>query len=78
VGVILINASCMLVSPQTWFALPPWLRLQGSRARNLHEDRWSALQLRVLGAVIIATVGGLRSNCCALRASNDRLLIWFT
>ncbi len=56
-GVVLINAGCMLVSPQSWFALPAWLRLQGSRARNLYEDRWRPLQLRVLGAVILATLG---------------------
>jgi hypothetical protein len=59
VGVILINAGCMIVSPDAWFALPGWLRLRGSRARDLYEDRWTPLQLRILGAVIIVTVGGI-------------------
>ncbi len=53
-GITLINAGYMLVSPDAWFSLPRWLRLRGSQSRELYEDRWSALQLRVLGAVMIA------------------------
>ena len=56
-GFVLVNAVCMLLLPQAWFSLPRWLRLQGSQARNLYEDRWRPLHLRVLGAVILATVG---------------------
>ena len=58
-GFMLVNAVCMLLVPQSWFSLPRWLRLQGSQSRELYEDRWSGLQLRLLGAVIIAAVGGI-------------------
>jgi hypothetical protein len=54
--VMLINAVCMLVLPQAWYSLPPWLRFRGPGARELQEDRWSPLLLRVLGAVMIAAV----------------------
>jgi hypothetical protein len=57
-AVILVNAGCMLVSPRAWFALPRWLRLQGPHARNLHEDRWSDLQMRLAGAAIVAVIVG--------------------
>ena len=56
-GVVLINALCMLVSPRAWYSLPGWLRLRGPNARELQEDRWSPLLLRVLGAVMVAAVG---------------------
>jgi hypothetical protein len=54
---MLVNAVCMLVLPQAWYSLPGWLRLRGPSARELQEDRWSPLLLRVLGAVMIAAVG---------------------
>jgi hypothetical protein len=58
-GVMLINPGYMLVSPQTWFALPRWLRLKGIGTREHYESKKRNIQwrMRILGAVIVATVG---------------------
>lgn len=57
VTVMLINAFYMLVSPKAWFGLPRWLGLQGVLTLDRHGSRGGALQVRVLGGIIIATVG---------------------
>ena len=56
-AIMLINALYMLVSPKAWFALPGWLRLEGVMTMNRYGDRWGTLQIRVLGAVVIAAIG---------------------
>ena len=57
VTVMIINALYMLVSPRAWFGLPRWLGLQGVLTLDRHGSRGGALQVRVLGGIIIATVG---------------------
>jgi hypothetical protein len=53
--IMLINAFYMLISPKAWFALPQWLRLQGVMTLERYGNRWGALRVRALGAIIIVT-----------------------
>ena len=53
--IMLINGFYMLISPKAWFALPKWLALQGVFTPERHGSRWGALQVRLLGALIIVT-----------------------
>jgi hypothetical protein len=53
--IMLINAFYMLISPKAWSALPRWLRLQGVLTLERYGNRWGALQVRVLGAIVIVT-----------------------
>jgi hypothetical protein len=62
VTIMLINAFYMLVSPKAWFGLPRWLGLQGVLTLDRHGNRWGALQVRVLGAIIIASVVWIASE----------------
>jgi len=57
VAILLINAFYMVISPRAWFALPRWLGLQGVLTLDRYGARRGALQVRVLGAIVIATVG---------------------
>ena len=57
VAVMLINAFYMLISPRAWFSLPSWLGLQGALTLHRNTGPWGELQVRILGAIIIATVG---------------------
>jgi hypothetical protein len=52
-----INASFMLVSPRAWFRLPGWLRAQGTLTEERYTVGWGALQLRIAGALILASLG---------------------
>lgn len=62
VTILLINAVYMVISPRAWFALPRWLGLQGVLTLERHGNRWGALQVRVLGAIVIATVGWIATE----------------
>jgi hypothetical protein len=53
--IMLINAVYMLISPKAWFALPGWLRLQGVLTLERYGNRSGALQIRVLGAIVVIT-----------------------
>jgi len=52
-AIILINAFYMVISPKAWFALPRWLGLRGVMTPERYGNRWGALQVRVLGAIVI-------------------------
>jgi len=52
--IALTNAFYMLISPNAWFALPNWLALHGVMKRKRYPNRWGGLEVRVLGAIIIA------------------------
>ena len=54
--IMLINAVYMFISPRAWFALPGWLRLQGVLTVRKYGAGAGALQVRALGAIIIATM----------------------
>ena len=52
----LINGTVMLLSPRRFFALPRWLRAQGTLTESRYSSGFGALQLRLLGAIL---VGGI-------------------
>jgi hypothetical protein len=54
--VMTINASFMMISPRAWFRLPGWLRAQGSLAEERYSAGGGALQLRVAGVLILASL----------------------
>lgn len=49
-----LNTVYMLVSPQAWFRLPGWIRLNGSLTEKKYGSGWGAVQVRLLGAVMLA------------------------
>lgn len=63
--VMLINAFYMLISPKAWFALPRWLGLQGVLTPGRYGNRWGALQVRVLGAIVIVTAAWIATELVA-------------
>ncbi len=54
--VMVINAGFMLASPRAWFRLPAWLRAQGSLTEDKFSTGWGAIQIRLLGALILGTI----------------------
>jgi hypothetical protein len=56
ITIMVVNASLMLVSPRIWFGLPGWMRLQGVLTRERYGSGFGALQLRLLGAIILGTI----------------------
>jgi hypothetical protein len=56
VTIMLVNAFYMVISPDAWFRLPRWLGLQGVLTRDRYGSGWGALQLRILGVIIIVTL----------------------
>ena len=63
--IMLINGFYMLISPKVWFALPKWLALQGVFTPERYGSRWGALQVRVLGAIIIVTAAWIATEMVA-------------
>jgi hypothetical protein len=60
IGVVLVlvlvgNAAFMVASPRAWFRLPVWFRMTGSLSEREYATGWGAVEVRLLGAVIIAT-----------------------
>ncbi len=53
---LFINASVMLVSPRTWFRLPNWLRAQGTLTQRQYGRGWGAVELRIGGGLILASI----------------------
>lgn len=53
---MLVNGAYMLVSPQAWFRLPPWLRAQGTLTREKYTSGWGALQVRFAGGAMVAVL----------------------
>jgi hypothetical protein len=60
--IMLFNAFYMLISPKAWFALPRWLGLQGVLKPEQYGNRWGALQVRVLGAIIIVAAAWIATE----------------
>jgi hypothetical protein len=54
--IMVVNSAYMLISPTAWFGLPKWLRLQGVLTLDRYGHRWGAMQVRILGAIIIVTI----------------------
>lgn len=54
--VLTINAAFMLVSPHLWFRLPHWLGGHGTLTEDRYGTGWGAIQVRITGALGIATV----------------------
>jgi hypothetical protein len=54
VGAALFNALLMVVSPQSWFRLPGWIRLSGSLTEKSYSSGWGVIQVRVLGLILLA------------------------
>lgn len=53
-GCFLIVGGIMLISPRSYFALPKWMRLQGGLVEPKYSSGWGAVQVRILGAVMVA------------------------
>jgi hypothetical protein len=51
----LVNAGYMLISPAAWRSLPEWLRIRKLGVKKYGQG-WSAMQVRITGALILATV----------------------
>jgi hypothetical protein len=54
-----INAIFMLISPRAWFQLPNWLRAQGVLTQDKYGTGLRALQIRVIGGIILFLVAGI-------------------
>ena len=50
------NAAFMLASPQAWFRLPGWMKMQGSLTKDEYTSGWRAVQVRLTGAAILGTM----------------------
>jgi hypothetical protein len=46
----------MLISPRAWFQLPAWLAGRGTLTKKRYSTGWGAVQVRVLGGVILGTL----------------------
>ena len=54
--IMIVNGLYMLVSPTAWFALPGWLRLNGVMSAKKYGTGWGAIQVRVLGGIVLGTI----------------------
>ena len=55
-AIMAINGAFMLVSPRAWYRLPSWLRAQGTLSEAEYGSGWGAVQLRIVGAAILAAI----------------------
>ena len=53
VAAIFVNATAMLVSPEVWFRMPAWIRLNGTLTRAKYAKGQGAVQIRLLGAIFL-------------------------
>jgi hypothetical protein len=56
-GLSLVNALFMLVSPSKWFDLPEWASLRGYFNRKAHAHGSGAIQVRLAGLAISSLIG---------------------
>jgi len=57
VGLMMVlNGVLMLASPRVWFRLPRWLGAHGSMTEDRYATGWGAIQVRITGALILATI----------------------
>lgn len=47
----------MLLAPRLWLRWPPWLGFQGVMKQPKYENPWGLFQIRVLGLIVLATIG---------------------
>ena len=59
VVIALVNAAYMLLSPRAWFRLPRLMRLNGSLTEERYSRGWGAVQVRLLGAILLAVFAWL-------------------
>ncbi len=50
------NGLMMLISPRAWFGLPWWIRASGGLSRDKYGSGWGAIQIRLLGAILLGMV----------------------
>ena len=50
------NAVFMIISPKTWFRLPSWIRANGTLTEKTYGSGWGAVQVRVLGAIMLTVI----------------------
>jgi hypothetical protein len=53
------NAVIMLISPETWFKLPPWFRFSGSLRPAKFRTGTGAIQVRILGGCVLGIMAWL-------------------
>jgi len=51
-----VNGAFMLASPRAWFRLPHWLGKRGSLTEKKYARGWGAIQVRLAGGMILATI----------------------
>jgi hypothetical protein len=62
-GVFLINAVIMLVSPGRWFSLPKWMAFRGVwHARDRPDTINGRLRIRALGLIFTGGIGWMIWN----------------
>jgi hypothetical protein len=54
---IVVNAGAMLISPKYWFRMPSSLAPRGMIAERKYGNKWGYVQIRLLGAVFLVTMG---------------------
>ena len=55
--IVAVNAAFMLTSPKAWFKLPGWILAKGGLTEGKYSTGWGALQVRILGAIILGVIG---------------------
>jgi hypothetical protein len=56
-----INAILMLFSPELWFRLPGWIRANARFTNEKHGTGVGAVQIRILGGVLLAVLTVIRA-----------------
>jgi hypothetical protein len=50
------NAVYMFISPQAWFRLSGWIRLNGTLTQSRYGSGWGAVQVRLSGAIMLTVL----------------------
>jgi len=56
VSAIAVNALFMLISPRHWFALPDWIRAQGTLTKKDFGTGGGAIQVRTAGGLALGII----------------------
>ena len=56
ISLLLMNGFVMLVSPVRWFSMKWWLKLQGTLTAERYSRGFGALQVRILGGIVIVSI----------------------
>ena len=60
------NAVVMLISPQSWFRIPHWIRLSGSLTQEKFSSGTGALQVRLFGATLLGVLAWFLYGCLSI------------